>query len=428
MALTPGEEKKLREEIRKDLDKREIELKENREQKEEERLRKLDKQLREKIREEEEEKYFTERGYAKYTNHQGLVEWLTQEEAEQRKKRRRSKRGSSRHKKHQEKRTIHIVSNIGIIFVAGMILLFLYKFNLSGGSSYGSITINSDVPGCKIFLDGIEVNSFTPHTLNKVSAGIHFVSVYKEGFSAWPPMTSVSVSKNKTIFADFTLEHSTFLGEIIIESNLADYDLYIDGLHFETTGARLQIPIGYHIIAIVKAGYLAAPSYQRVLVERNGLKTLRFELNPEESIGYLQISSNRKNEYIYLDGRFTGIKAQGKPLPVKAGTYEVSTRENGYLTTPETRILNLLPDEKKLVVFHSIPVSDRNSVNITTTLPGAAITLNGDWTSFVTPARNLELSPGSHYLNFMRGESIYSAKDILIDTAQLKNNNVKIDF
>lgn len=427
MALTPGEEKKLREEIRKDLEKREIELKENREQKEEERLRKLEKQLREKIREEEEEKYFTEKGYIKYFNHQGLVEWLTQEEAEQRKKRRRSKRGSSKHKKHQKKRTIQIVSNIGIIFVAGMILLFLYKFNLSG-SSYGSITINSDVPGCAIFIDGVEVNHFTPHTLNKISTGTHYVSVFKEGFTVLPPMLSISVQKDKNASADFILKHFAYMGEIVIESNLTSYDLYIDGLHFETIESRLQIPIGYHIIAVVKAGYLATPSYQRVLVERNGSKILRFELNPDENIGYLQISSNRKNEYIYLDGKFTGIKAQGKPLPVKAGTYEVSTRENGYLTTPEARILNLLPDEKKLVVFHSIPASERDSVNITTTLPGAAIILNGDWTSFVTPARNLEFSPGSHYLNLMRGDSIYSAKDMVIDVAQLKDNNVKINF
>jgi PEGA domain len=428
MPLTPEEEKRLREDIQKELEKREMELRENKEHKEEERRRKLEKQLREKIRKEEEEKYFIERGYVRYINHQGLVEWLTQQEAEQRKKTRRSKRGSSKHKKHQKKRIIQIVSNIGIILVAGMILLFVYKFNPSGGTSYGSIIVNSDVPGCKIFLDGTEVNSFTPHTLNKVSPGIHFISVYKEGFSAWPPMTSVSVPKNKTIFADFTLNHSTFLGEIIIESNLAGYDLYVDGQRFEMTDSRLQIPTGYHVIALVKAGYFATPSYQRVLVEKDGMKILKFQFNPDENIGYLQISSNRKNEYIYLDGRFTGVKAQGKLLPVKAGTYEISTRENGYLTTPESRILNLLPDEKKLVVFHSIPISERNSVNITTSLPGAAIILNGDWTSFVTPARNLELSPGSHYINLMRGDSVYSAKDMLVDIAQLKNKSVRINF
>jgi hypothetical protein len=356
------------------------------------------------------------------------VEWLRPQEAEQRKKRRRSKRGSSKRKKYQKKRTVQIISNIAIVLIAGMILLFLYRYNPSGESNHGSITVISDIPGCSIFLDGADVNHFTPHTLDKLSPGTHFVSVFKEGFTVMPPMLSVSVQKNKTISADFTLKHYAFMGEIVIESNLAGYDLYIDGLHFETTESRLQIPIGYHVIAAVKAGYLATPSHRRVLVERDGSKILRFQLNPDEDIGYLQISSNRKNEYIYLDNRFTGIKAQGKPLPVKAGTYEISARENGYLTTPESRILNLLPDEKKLVVFHSIPVSEWNTVGISTPLPGAAIVLNGNWTSLVTPEKNLALSPGSHYINLMRGDSIYSAKDIMVDFAQLKNNNLKINF
>jgi len=429
MPLTPEEEKRLREEIQRELEKRETTLRANKEQKEEERQRKLENQLREKIREEEEERYFTEKGYVKYINHQGLVEWLTPQEAEHRKKKRRSKRISSKRQKHQRKRIIQIVSNVGLIFIAGMILLFLYKFNPSGGSSnYGSLKINSDVPGCKIFLDGVEVNHFTPHTLNKISPGIHFVSVYKDGFSAWPPMASVSVRKNKTISTNFTLKHSTFLGEIVIESNLTGYDLYVDGLPFKTTDSRLRLPVGYHVFCVVKSGYLATPPHQRILVEEDGIKTLKFQLNPEEEIAYLQISSNRKNEYIYLDNRFTGIKAIGKPFPVKAGTYEISIRENGYLITPESRILNLLTNEKKMAIFHASSVNEWNTLHLNTRLPGAAIILNGNWTSLVTPAKNLALSPGSHYLNLMRGDSIYSSKDIMVNLAQLKNNNLKINF
>ena len=428
MPLTPDEEKRLREKIQRELREREATLRADKDQKEEERQRKLESQLREKIREEEEEKYFTERGYIKYINHHGLVEWLTPEEVEKRKKRRRSKKTSSKRKKQQIKRAFQISSNIGLVLIAGMILLFLYKYNPTGASNHGSITVNSDIPGCMIFLDGFDVNHLTPHTLDKISTGTHFVSVFREGFTVWPPMIPVSVQKDKIAMADFIVKHFAFMGEIVIESNLNSFDLYIDGLHFETTNSRLQLPVGYHVITAVKAGYLATPSHQRVLVEREGTKTLRFQFDPDEEIAYLQISSNRKSEYIYLDNILTGIKAAGKPFPVKAGTYVVSIRQNGYLTTPESKIISTLPGEKKLVVFHSIPVKERSSLSISTPLPGAAITLNGDWSSLVTPVKDLSLSPGSHYINLMRGDNLYSQKDVAVDPARLKNNELKIKF
>lgn len=428
MPLTPEEEKKLREKIQEELKKRDQILSEERQKKEEQRRQKLEENLRQKIREEEEEKYFNDKGYVRYTNHQGLVEWLSPEEAERRKQKRRYKKSGSKHRKNQKKRTAQIIINTSIIVFIGIVLLIIYKFNPSRGADYGSLIINSDIPGAAIYMDGLELNSFTPDTLNKISTGKHYISVFKEGYTSWPPMEAISVTSKKTPRIDFKIKNIAYFGEITIESNLSDFELYVDGIPFQISNAYIEIPAGYHVFTVVKRGYLATPSFQRILVEHDKIKTLTFNFEPNEEIGYFQISSNRKNEYIYLDDKFTGLRADGKPFPVKAGIYEISIRENGYLSSPDMKMLNLLPNETKVVIFHSRPVKEKQSINLFTEEPGAAIIVNGNWTPFVTPMKNLALSPGSHYINFMRGDQTYSEKDILVNLAKLNNNNLKYNF
>jgi hypothetical protein len=428
MPLTPKEEKRLREEIQNELINREQALRENRQKSEEEKQRRLEQRLREKIREEEEEKYFTEKGYVKYINHEGLMEWLRPDEADRRKKKRRLKKPSSYYKKKQKRRIIQIIINTSIVVIVGILLLVLYKFNSATGKNYGSIIVSSEVPGAKIFLDGIELNSFTPDTLTKISAGKHYLSVYKDGFTSWPPMEIIPVIAKKNTSVHFLLRNLPYFGRVNIESNLSNFDLYIDGLLQKITEPYLEIPVGYHVFALVKEGYLTSPSYQRILVEQEQIKTIKFEFMLEEEIGYFQISSNRKNGYIFLDNKFTGLKANGKQFPVKPGTYEISIRENGYLSTPNSKLENLLSNEKKMVVFRSRPIEEQETIQLLTKNPGAAIILDGNWTLFITPIQNLAVSPGNHLINFMRGDSIFSEKDILIDLAQIKDNSLKYNF
>lgn len=428
MPLTPEEEKKLRQEIQQELERREQSLRENKQKEEEERRRRLEQRMREKIREEEEERFFREKGYVKYLNHQGLVEWLTAEEAERRQQVRRKKKSSSRHRKYQKKRLRQIIINSAIGVLAVMILLVLYKFNPGKGAEYGSIIVQSDVPGAQIYLDGMELHAFTPDTLRKISPGTHYLSVHKDGFTSYPPMAAISVAATKTAAINFSLKNAGFMGQVIIESNLSNFDLYIDGLPHKMTQSRVEVPIGYHVFSTVKTGYIASPSYQRVLVERDRSKSLRFQFNLEEEIGYLQISSNRQNEYIYLDNKFTGLKTTGRAFAVKAGTYEVSVRENGFISSPGSKLINLLPNERKILVFRSQAVEERQSVNIFSEMPGAAIIIDGAWTPFVTPVQGLRLSPGSHFINLMRGDSLFSHKDVLVDADKLNNENLKFTF
>jgi hypothetical protein len=71
MALTPEEEKRLREQIRKDLRERERRMLESNQKEETSRQKNLESRIRQQIVEEEEERYFTEQGYVKYVNRYG---------------------------------------------------------------------------------------------------------------------------------------------------------------------------------------------------------------------------------------------------------------------------------------------------------------------------------------------------------------------
>jgi hypothetical protein len=428
MPLTPEEEKRFREEIRKNLEKREKKIKEEKEREQSDRQRHLEERLLAKIKEEEEEKYFSGRGYTRYVNRYGEVEWLTPDEVHRRENSRRTKKPTSRRKGRKKKQMIRIGSNIGIVVIAAVAMLAILKFGLTKKTEFGALYVNSDIPGAQIYLDGIQMKEFTQDTIFKIKPGKHFVSIYKPGFTSWPPMGAISVKSNRTVSINFELSNSIILGKVTIESNNTSFDLYMDGVHCKVVGGRIDVPIGYHVFTAVKEGYITEPAYYRVLVEEKTPKNINFNFKKGEELGYLQISTVRESEYVYIDQSFTGVKANGETISIPAGTYEVTVRENGYICEPESRILEISPGSKQLIVFNSRPAEKSESLRIVSKKPGATVILNGKWLPFVTPILDFELSEGIHYLNLMRGEQLFSEEDIPFNLTKIKNNEIYFNF
>jgi len=428
MPLTPEEEKKIREEIRKNLEKREKKIKEEKEREQSDRQRHLEERLLAKIREEEEEKYFSERGYTRYVSRYGEVEWLTPDEVHRRDNSRRSKKSSSRRKSRKRKQIIKVGINIGVVVIAAVVMMAILKFGLTTKTEFGALYVSSDVTGAQIYLDGIQMKKFTPDTIFRIEPGKHFVSIYKPGFSSWPPMGAISVKANRTVSINFELRNSIILGKVIIGSENASFDLYMDGIHCKVESGSVDVPIGYHVFTAVKEGYITQPAFYRVLVKEKTPQEINFNFKKGEELGYLQISTVRESEYVYIDQSFTGVKANGETISIPAGTYEITVRENGYICEPESRIVEVSPGGKQLIVFNSRSAKKSESIRIATKKPGAILILNGKWLPFVTPLRDFEISEGTHYLNLMRGEKLFSEKDIAVDLTKIKNNEIYFDF
>jgi len=428
MPLTPEEEKRLREEIRKKLEERLRKEKNLKKQEQESKQKQLEARLRKKIEEEEEERYYTEQGLIKYINRHGEVEWITPEEAEKRKNSRRSRKPSS-HRRHRKTTTKKIVINVALIFAILFVMLFIYKFNPGRGPKTGALLVQSNIAGAFIYLDGNELRRSTPDTLKKLPVGRHYVTIFKEGYYPVPPMQKVHISKNKLSVISFELKNTPALSTIYLEVNVPGYKLYVDGMPFgvEPDG-KAEVPHGFHTLMVVKSGYLPNPAYRRILITPNDTIRLKFDMIPESDIGYLQISNNLFRGYIYLDREFTGMQARAEWLPVRAGTYEIKVRENGYRCLPDSQLVNILPGEKKMVIFRLVPESKLFSIDIRSKQAGANIILDGKPLPYVTPVQGLKISPGSHFINLMRKNTLLSNLDQPIHISSRSPSEYYFDF
>ncbi len=429
MPLTPEEERRLREKIRKELEERERRIRESKEAEEKERQRRFEERLRMQIREEEEERFYTERGYVKYINHRGGVEWLTPEEAEQRKKRRRSRKPTSRRATMKRRKRIQLAINLGIVFVALATFLYFYKFYPSRGKAVGQLVIQSDIPGARIFVDGIETAYFTPDTIKQIAAGVHYISIYKEGFGVWPPQIRVAVPKGKLAVAKFQLKNAAQMGRITLNTNVPKYSVFVDGIpQAISPEGQLDLPAGYHTVMVVKKGYRSKPNYKRILLQPGETKTLEFLLEPMEERAQVQIFSNHRDAAVYINGKFSGYLANGATIELPPDIYDITVRKNGYTPFPESETISLVDGELETLNFQLRPQTEHHTVQILTREPGATIFIDGQQLPFVTPLFAFDISAGDHFINFMRGDQEYHPGDYFVSNKALLSGKIIADF
>ncbi len=429
MALTPQEEKQLREKIRKELEEREQRLLSARSKKEDTRRERLETRIRNQIKEEEEVEYFTSKGYVKHKNRYGEVEWLPPEEAEQRKNRRRSSgKSASRQRSRKFRIARQWLVNVGIVAVALGVFMYLLQYRPASAAKMGAITVTTDVPGAQVYFNGTEKQLFTPTTLKDLPAGKnYFLSVYKDGFTTWPPMQRITVNANETSSVEFNLKNSSSMGKVLVESNVEDYQLFVDGLPYRKTADLIEIPTGYHIISVVKPGYAASPAYHRVVINGDGVQRLAYEFSSLDDHGMIEVSSNQSSAYIYIDEKMVGLKANSPAFPVKPGIYEVRLRQNGYSSHPPSEMVNIKPGEKVSLSFHMLP-AEMDTVQIVSAEPGASIMVNGQWVPYVTPVNDFLLSKGDHYINLMRDGEVMKEADVYVDVAVSEDNLIWLDW
>lgn len=314
--------------------------------------------------------------------------------------------------------------------VALMVFWTLLKYNpIKREKAYGSILVETNVPGAQIYLNGAEKPIFSPDTIPHLAVGKnYFISVYKEGFSSWPPMQRITVKKNEVAVANFQLKHSAKFVRVRLKSNEADFQLFVDGLPFARQGNVVEIPSGYHIITAVKPGYLTDPPYHRLLLDGDDTVELQLRFEQQEEVGYLQVTNNRSTSYIYLNDRITGIKTNRGYFPVKPGVYEVRVRENGFQPLPEVEVVTISPGERRLLTFHMKTESQFDTLQIISQIPGSTIILDGHWLPFVTPAVDIPVSKGDHYINLMLGSQVLHESDLLVDASHLQTKKLELKF
>jgi len=424
----------IREEIRRELALREQRLRMSELREEEDAKQRLEARLRSRLVREEEEKYFAERGYVQYVNRYGQVEWVPAEEAARRKQMRRkefirnlfSASGRKRLRKY----------GIGAaLTVALLVVVYILARGVSrapGLSGFGSVIVQTDIPNAQIYIDGDLKDGVTPRQINNIPEGVRTFVVVKEGYVSKPPVKAVQVSVKKLQTVSFELTSIPYLGKVMVEVKdlQGEFQLLVDGFVCPMdVNRQVMVPIGFHVFTVVKSGYLADPPYVRTHVTRDDITHLEFRLTPEKDLGALEISGGAPYGYIYIDGKFTGMRANDACITMRAGTYEISVRQNGYRADPLKQVVDVQPNGRNRLVFSLKPVAEETTVAVQTTTPGANIFLDGEFLPYVTPMPDLALSPGEHFLNLYRDGKWYQPEDLtIIGTTENTDQRLDYDF
>jgi len=76
------------------------------------------------------------------------------------------------------------------------------------GAAFGSIDINSNPVGAKVYLDSVDTGQVTPIILTNIAAGSHTVKLDKYHYSIWED-TAVTVNANQTTYLNPPLTYAT---------------------------------------------------------------------------------------------------------------------------------------------------------------------------------------------------------------------------
>ena len=75
------------------------------------------------------------------------------------------------------------------------------------GAAFGSIDINSNPDGAKVYLDGVDTGQVTPIILTNIDAGSHIVKIDKYHYKVWED-TAVTVNANQTTYRNPPLTYA----------------------------------------------------------------------------------------------------------------------------------------------------------------------------------------------------------------------------
>jgi hypothetical protein len=120
----------------------------------------------------------------------------------------------------------------GLVVAAGIVLyLITNKSKSSPAEKIGSIAVNSDPTGAKVFLDGSDTGQLTNCALDSVKAGLHNLRIDLESFGRWegqvevkenqPAQVSAKLAPYKYVFVAKWGSYGTGDGQFYRPSGLA---------------------------------------------------------------------------------------------------------------------------------------------------------------------------------------------------------------
>lgn len=173
----------------------------------------------------------------------------------------------------------------------------------------------------EIQLDGEEPLPLTEGMKVAVRAGQHEVTVI--GSNIETRKDTLFVEGGEDFLYDLSKAQEK-VGVIIVNANVSNYKLYINGALAESPAV---LPMGEYDVVILKNGYTEWS--QHVTLDKDSV-TLNAELMKDMQYGTLTVTADVDGAWVYINGEEYGVAPMQVNLPY--GSYNVQVEKDGYDT------------------------------------------------------------------------------------------------
>lgn len=357
MPLSKEELEKIRLEVRKNL---ESEVRDGKfnplEEEKKEVVTKDSEAIKDKVKEsivEEEKKRLKllAQGMVEYENRDGEIDIVSPEVAYARDAEREIYESALRKETLQKQIPIWI----GVFLL--VVLVGLYFLPNPEESAPNFLKVESNIEGATVFIDG-EISDYkTPCLIRNIDAGIHTISVEKEGFIVDSPFKEVEIDTTKLVSVYFQLKAATEYGYLNIKTNIDGVNILIEDEYVEQKANEgpVKVEIGNKKVAVERSGYTAFPFFQAVEVKKDQTSDVYFNLSRIEVKKAvrreLRITANVEGGEIYINNEPTGKFADYTFTDLEAGVYSVIVKKEGF-EEPQPKSITFSTTSDKVVEFN----------------------------------------------------------------------------
>ncbi|WP_352399637.1 PEGA domain-containing protein [Anaerotignum sp.] len=186
---------------------------------------------------------------------------------------------------------------------------------------YISVENKDNIVNGKFKLDEEEEVALVEVERIPVKEGTHTITV--SGDNIEKRTDSVFVETGEVYVYDLSKAQEK-VGVLIINANVTDYKLYINGTLVDSTVPSV-LPLGEYDVVILKNGYTEWS--QHIKLDSDTL-SIDAELQKDIQFGTVVISSNVDGAQLYIDGKEMGVSPLEMSLPY--GSYNLEVYKSGY--------------------------------------------------------------------------------------------------
>ncbi len=197
---------------------------------------------------------------------------------------------------------------------------------------------DQNVFGATVFIDGLSVG--TAPILVTTTAGRHQVQLKKEGFKDFEMWTEVKDDEKASLTPVLTKIEKAKLGTIIVEADVPDAEVMIDGNPVGRTPVSVKDVIeGLHIVEVTKSPALPWKQTVQVIADQQTKVSAQLKATIGGQGGIIKVISNVKGAHVYLDGIDHG-EVPVEIKNVKTGEHIIEVKAAGYITRDEPVTVN----------------------------------------------------------------------------------------